>query len=121
MEGCSIIMGLWMKIKVQTAQDVPLTRIVAEPSIDPKTTRKLRDAPGEPAVTRWRRRSQLDAYAERIRERLEAGVPAAQLAGDLAWRGITVAYPMLRAFARKLGPPKAARGGEGRFEAPPAE
>lgn len=110
-----------MKIKVQAAQGVPLVRIAAEHGIDPKTARKLRDAPAEPTVTLRRRPSKLDGYADWIGERLGAGVPAAQLVRDLARRGVVVPYPTLRDFARKLRPPRGAAPEEVRFETPPAK
>lgn len=121
MEGYPIVRGLCMKIKVQAAQGVPLTRISAEHGIDPKTARKLRDAPAEPTVTLPRRSSRLDAYAGWIRERLKAGVPAAQLGRDLARRGVAVPYSTLRDFARKLRPAREAPVEEVRFETPPAK
>jgi transposase len=105
-----------MKIKVQAAQGVPLTRIAAENGIDRKTARKLRDAPAEPTVALRRRRSKLDEHEQWIAERLGAGVPAAQLARDLARRGIVVPYPTVRDFARKLRPTKTVATEEVRFE-----
>ena len=110
-----------MKIKVQAAHGVPLTRIAAEHGIDRKTARKLRDAPIEPTVTLRRRPSRLDAYAEWIAERLKAGVPAAQLTRDLARRGVVVPYPTVRDFARKLRPKGGPQLEEVRFETPPAK
>ena len=109
-----------MEIKVQAAQGVPLTCIAAKLGIDPKTARKLRDAQAEPTVTVRRRKSKLDGHAEWIGDRLKAGVPAAQLQRDLKRQGVTVAYPTLRDFARKLRPAKAAEE-EVRFETPPAK
>jgi transposase len=110
-----------MKIKVQAAQGVPLTRIAAEQGIDRKTARKLRDAPAEPGVTLRRRPSRLEGYADWIGERLGAGVPAAELVRDLARRGVLVPYPTLRDFARKLRPARDAAAVEVRFETPPAK
>ncbi len=121
MEGRPIVRGLCMKIKVQAAQGVPLTRIAAEHGIDRKTARKLRDAPAEPAVALRRRPSRLDQYADWIGERLGAGVPAAQLTRDLARRGVVIPYPTLRDFARKLRPAKDATAEEVRFETAPAK
>ena len=121
MEGHLIVRGLWMKIKVQAAQGVPLTRIAAESGIDRKTARRLRDASEEPTVTLRRRRSRLDGYADWMRDRLKAGVPAAQVARDLASRGVVVPYATVRDFARKLRPPKEAVAEEVRFETPPAK
>jgi len=110
-----------MKIKIEAAQRVPLTRIAAKFGIDPKTARKLRDAAGEPTVAVRRRRSSLDDYADWMRERLGAGVPAAQLARDLRRRGMVVPYSTVRDFARKLRPPKESLPEEVRFETPPAK
>ena len=121
MEGHPIVRGLWMKIKVQAVQGVPLTRIAAGHGIDRKTARKLRDAAAEPTVSLRRRPSRLEPYAEWIRERLAAGVPAAQLVRDLARRGVVVPYPTLRDFAGKLRPEKEAPAEEVRFETPPAK
>lgn len=110
-----------MTIKVRTAQGVPLARIAVDLGIDPKTARKLRDADGEPTVTLRRRRSRLDVHADWIRDRLAAGVPAAQLARDFKRRGIEIPYPTVRDFARKLRPPKETPAEEVRFETPPAK
>jgi transposase len=110
-----------MTIKTRTAQGVPLSRIATELGIDPKTARKLRDADAEPTVTLRRRRSKLDDYAAWIRDRLAAGVPAAQLTRDLQRRGIAIPYPTLRDFARRLRPPTATPSEEVRFETPPAK
>lgn len=110
-----------MQVNIQDAQGVPLTRIATNLSIDRKTARKLRDAGAEPTVTVRRRKSQLDEYADWIRERLAAGVPAAQLARDLKRRGVAVPYPTLRDFARKLRPVKEPTPNEVRFETPPAK
>jgi len=100
---------------------VPLTRIAEDLGIDRKTARKLRDAQAEPAVTVRRRKSQLDEYAGWIRERLAAGVPAAQLTRDLKRRGVVVPYPMVRDFARGLRPVKEVAVEEIRFQTPPRE
>ena len=121
MEGDSIVRGLWMTIKVRAAQGVPLTRIAADLGIDPKTARKLRDSAAEPTVALRRRASKLDAHTDWIRDRLVAGLPAAQLVRDLKRRGVDVAYPTLRDFARKLRPPKETPIEEVRFETPPAK
>lgn len=110
-----------MKVKVKEAQGVPLTRIASDLGIDRKTARKLRDADAEPTVTLRRRPSKLDQYADWIRDRLAAGVPAAQLTRDLKRRGIEIPYPTLRDFARKLRPPKETPVEEVRFETPPAK
>jgi transposase len=110
-----------MKIKIQAAQGVPLTRIAAGLGIDRKTARKLRDAPSEPTVTLRRRSSKLDDHADWIAERLAAGVPAAQLTRDLARRGIVVPYPTVRDFARKRRPAAPLVEEEIRFETPPAK
>lgn len=110
-----------MTIKIRTAQGVPLTRIAADLGIDRRTARKLRDAQAEPTVTLRRRSSKLDQYADWIRDRLKAGVPAAQLGRDLKRRGVAIPYPTLRDFARKLRPPRATPAEEVRFETPPAK
>jgi transposase len=110
-----------MQVKIQDAQGVPLARIAEDLGIDRKTARKLRDAEGEPAVTVRRRKSQLDEYADWIRERLAAGVPAAQLTRDLKRRGVEVPYPTVRDFARGLRPVKTAAAEEVRFQTPPAK
>ena len=121
MEGYPIVRGLWMTIKVQAAQGVPLTRIAADLGIDPKTARKLRGADAEPTVALRRRPSKLDEHTAWIRDRLAAGVPAAQLMRDLRRRSVEVPYPTLRDFARKLRPPREAPVEEVRFETPPAK
>jgi len=110
-----------MTIKVRTAQGVPLAKIAADLGIDRKTARKLRDADVEPTVTLRRRSSKLDEYADWVRDRLAAGVPAAQLARDLKRRGVEIPYPTLRDFARKLRPPRETPVEEVRFETPPAK
>lgn len=110
-----------MQVKVLDAQGVPLTRIADDLGIDRKTARRLRDAQAEPTVTVRRRRSQLDQYADWIKERLTAGVPAAQLMRDFKLRGVEVPYPTLRDFARKLRPPKSPATEEVRFETVPAK
>ncbi|MGA9275094.1 MAG: IS21 family transposase, partial [Candidatus Cybelea sp.] len=120
-EGDPIVRGLWMTIKVRAAQGVPLTKIAADLGIDPKTARKLRDADAEPTVALRRRSSKLDDHATWIRDRLGAGVPAAQLQRDLKRREVDVPYPTLRDFARKLRPPKTSPIEEVRFETPPAK
>ena len=73
-----------MEIKVKTAQGVPLSRIAALYGIDRKTARKLRDATADPsgAITRTRE-SRFAEHREYVRERLNAGVPIAQIARDL--------------------------------------
>ncbi len=110
-----------MQVKIQDAQGVPLTRIAANLGIDRKTARKLRAADAEPAVTVRRRRSQLAEYTDWMRERLAAGVPAAQLARDLERRGVQVPYPTVRDFARGLRPAKEPIPDEVRFATPPAK
>ena len=49
-----------MEVQIQTAQGVPLAQVARRLGIDPKTARKLRDAPAEPTVTVRRRRSRFD-------------------------------------------------------------
>lgn len=110
-----------MQIKIQDAQGVPLTRIAENLGIDRKTARKLRDADAEPTVTLRRRKSKLDDYAQWMRDRLAAGVPAAQLARDLKRRGVEVPYPTVRDFARALRPAKNPAPDEVRFETPPGK
>ena len=110
-----------MKVQIQDAQGVPLTRIAAELGIDRKTARKLRAADAEPPVTVRRRRSRLDEHAAWMRDRLAAGVPAAQLARDLKRRGVVVPYPTVRDFARGLRPAKGPTPDEIRFATPPAK
>jgi transposase len=110
-----------MEVQIQTAQGVPLAQVARRLGIDPKTARKLRDAPAEPTVTVRRRRSRFDEHRDYIEQRLAQGVPAAQIARDLAHSGTPVPYPTLRDFARKLRPPKAAEAEEVRFETAPAK
>lgn len=110
-----------MQIKIQDAQGVPLTRIAENLGIDRKTARRLRDADVEPTVTLRRRKSKLDDYAQWMRDRLTAGVAAAQLARDLKRRGVDVPYPTVRDFARGLRPAKDPAPEEVRFETPPAK
>lgn len=105
-----------MTIKIRTAQGVPLAKIAADLGIDRKTARKLRDADAEPTVTLRRRPSKLDEYGDWIRDRLAAGVPAAQLTRDLKRRGVDIPYPTLRDFARRLRPPRETPVEEVRFE-----
>ncbi|GAC1414885.1 MAG: hypothetical protein NVSMB64_25130 [Candidatus Velthaea sp.] len=121
MEDAPIVRGLWMKIKVQAAQGVPLTRIAKENGIDRKTVRKLRDAPMEPTVTLRRRPSNLDEHIDWISARLAAGVPAAQLTRNLTRRGIVIPYSTVRDFARKLRPSNTVAAEEVRFETAPAK
>lgn len=110
-----------MQVKIQAAQGVPLARIAADLGIDRKTARKLREAESEPTVTVRRRRSKLDEYADWMRERLGAGVPAAQLTRDLSARGVSIPYGTVRDFARGLRPAKDPAADEVRFETPPAK
>lgn len=73
-----------MEIKVKTAQGIPLSQLAAECGIDRKTARKLRDANSDPSGPMTRiRKSRFSKHTEYISERLNAGVPIAQIARDL--------------------------------------
>jgi transposase len=111
-----------MKIKVKSALGVPLTRIAQEFKMDRKTARKLRAADGEPkGINVPPRPSKLDQHGSWIQERIDAGVPAAQIARDLARHGITMPYPTVRDYVRKRRPEKPKRVEEVRFETPMAK
>jgi transposase len=76
-----------MDIKIRTAQGVPLSRVAADLGIDRKTARKLRDAQADPSSTIVRTRmSRFVEHAAYVQGRLQADVPIAQIARDLARR-----------------------------------
>jgi transposase len=123
MEDRIIVRGLWMEIKVKSAQGIPLSQIAAECGIDRKTARKLRDAICDPShpITR-NRQSRFVKHTEYVVERLKAGVPIAQIARDL--RRIadeTIPYTSFWEFAVKLQAKTKEPEEEVRFETPPAK
>lgn len=112
-----------MEIKIKTAQGVPLSRVAAELGIDRKTARKLRDATADPdaAIVRTR----ISRFAEHVgyvETRLEAGVPIAQIARDLArLTGNAIPYTSFWEFASKLNERPRQPVEEVRFETAPAQ
>ncbi len=111
-----------MTIKIQAAHGVPLAQIARSLGIDRKTARRLRDAPAEPTSPAARRRpSSLARHEQYVRDRLAAGVPAAQIARDLSREGTAIPYSTVRDFARPLRPVKPPAAEEVRFETVPAK
>ena len=111
-----------MTIKIQAAQGVPLAQIARSLGIDRKTARRLRDAQSEPTSPASRSRpSALAKHEQYVRDRLAAGVPAAQIARDLSRDGVAIPYSTVRDFARPLRPAKPPASEEIRFETVPAK
>jgi transposase len=123
MEDRIIVRGLWMEIKIKTAQGVPLSQIAVEYGIDRKTARKLRDAAHDPSgpITR-NRQSRFVEHTEYVRDRLQMGVPIAQIARDLR-RATTepIPYTSFWEFAIKLQAKSLEPIEEVRFETPPGK
>jgi len=112
-----------MDIKIRTAQGVPLSRVAADLGIDRKTARKLRDAQADPSSTIVRTRmSRFVEHAAYVQGRLQAGVPIAQIARDLARRsGKPIPYTSFWEFASKLNVRSPQPMEEVRFETAPAQ
>jgi transposase len=118
-----IVRGLWLEIKIRTAQGEPLSKIAAELGIDRKTARKLRDSDVDPNVAIVRTRaSRFAHHSKYVRERLTFGVPIAQIARDVARRsGETIPYTSFWEFASKLIAQRPEPVEEVRFETAPAQ
>jgi len=110
-----------MNVKILGAQGVPLAEIARRLGMDRKTARKLARAEAEPKPTPRRRRSKLEEHVSWLRDRLTAGVPAAELHRQLLKHGCLISYGAVRDLARKLRPPKPPVAEEVRFETPPAK
>jgi transposase len=123
MEDRIIVRGLWMEIKIKTAQGIPLSQIAAEYGIDRKTARKLRDAEHDPSgpITRIRQ-SRFVKHTEYVRDRLQLGVPIAQIARDLKrTTSEPIPYTSFWEFAIKLQAKTLEPVEEIRFETPPGK
>jgi hypothetical protein len=99
------MLGIWMDIRLRTAQGVPLSRIAADLGIDRKTARKHRDAESDPeAVSIVRRRASRFAVHEAyITKQLKDGVRISQIARELACRSKThIPYTSFWDYASRL-------------------
>lgn len=112
-----------MDIKIRTAQGVPLSRVAADLGIDRKTARKLRDADADPSAAIVRTRtSRFVEHTAYVRDRLQAGVPIAQIARDVARRSReAIPYTSFWEFASKLNVAPRHLMEEMRFETAPAQ
>ena len=106
--------GIWMDMKVRTAQGVPLSRVAADLGIDRKTARKHRDAESDlETISIFRRRTSRFAEHEvYVWKQLKDGVRISQIARELALKSNKhIPRTSFWEYASRLAGPSPMRGG----------